>query len=468
MRVSYPILGVATLDNWLFLSGGGGSAKTGIKNTVDVYRIDTREDEKLFHKTMCLDTGTQLVTGLSISPDGTLMALSVAMSCWIFEIDRTEKTLQTVVKIRTDFSPQSDTEQSCVAFAGNATLLTGGQDGVVRIWKLFRDSDTGLPNSSALQCPLGADVKDASRMTLPSIGNQYTHETNSIMLMHEYRGHTQRIRQIAVEPFTRNLIATSAEDQSCHLWRLADIQRVHKFQPPPRLEIAPRAQFRCLLFADHGQTLYTVMSPSRGTSHVLKWKPQDPIQIRDDVWPWHCTASLPISEASPVVTIAVSGSHRLLAVGSAAGEVSVLRCDTMEVHKRCVGHDFAVTGLAFVAKTEAEYVLISAGADSAVMGHRVPLLVPSALTLIDLLTNGLCFVLATIFGASFAVSLVLVLLGLVKLNGVHPWSGFLDVQRGVYDSTEALVAMGGCTLALIIGLVFLFVNYRQKAQGLGA
>lgn len=69
MRVNYPILGVASTDKLLFLSGGGGSARTGIQNAVDVYGLHTDENEKLFHKTMSIDTSIHLASGISVSPD---------------------------------------------------------------------------------------------------------------------------------------------------------------------------------------------------------------------------------------------------------------------------------------------------------------------------------------------------------------------------------------------------------------
>ena len=70
-----------------------------------------------------------------------------------------------------------------------------------------------------------------------------------------------------------------------------------------------------------------------------------------------------------------SPDSRLVAIGSAGGEVSILSTDnnTFELHKSCTPHDFAVTGLVFIEKSQEQHVLISTGADKIVMGHNVPI-----------------------------------------------------------------------------------------------
>lgn len=196
-----------------------------------------------------------------------------------------------------------------MTFVGNFTLITGGQDSVVRVWKLYRNAErtNALPDAKPLICPLGADANQQyTPDAVPVVGNQLTNEGTTVMLSYEYRGHGNRIRQIDVDTFSRNLVATSSQDQTCHLWRLSDMQRVHRFEMKDiPIELAPKSQYRCLRFADAGQTLYTVLSPPRGASIVVRWKPRDRYQKLEHDWPWDCVSAKTSVHSSPIGSLAI-------------------------------------------------------------------------------------------------------------------------------------------------------------------
>lgn len=174
---------------------------------------------------------------------------------------------------------------------GNGTIITGGQDGVIRVWQLHLEESTSPSSVStgtthANNCPL-LDPTEAENETKnnmgntttrigPSVGAQLT-KINSdrrvtIVLKAEYRGHRGRIRDIAIDGFSRNLVCTSAEDQTCHLWRLTTMSEVFRLpidHPRLRNSLAPRTQFRAMVFHSTGSRLYVALSAPRGSNFVV-------------------------------------------------------------------------------------------------------------------------------------------------------------------------------------------------------
>lgn len=287
--------------------------------------------------------------------------------------------------------------QTCAWFVGDSTILTGGEDGVVRVWRLSRDATAAQQatcTAAALDCaPSDAAASAPSEPPLPPAQPQVgdavvSSETNTLVtLEREYRGHSKRIRAVHVDPAHRNLVVSSSEDQSCHLWRLTETSALFQFSKDDALDTAlqllhlkpltgPRKhQFRCARFAPSGQFLYTVLTPARGDSILLKWAPETPAQTRESEWRWNVVAAA-VAGDKPVASLCVSDDDRFVCTAAVSGDVRVFRTHTLRPYAKVSReqHSFAITGMSFARSDDpraTRFHLVSGGADKQLLRHDV-------------------------------------------------------------------------------------------------
>ncbi|EQC26451.1 hypothetical protein SDRG_15732 [Saprolegnia diclina VS20] len=388
MQVSYPILGLGQAKQLVAICGGGGSARTGVKNTVDVYAAPTATTG--YTLLGSADTGTELASGLAISPDSSLLAVSINASCWLYAIayeeTKSDFALTLLVKFRTDFAG-AESGQSSVCFVGNHTLLTGGEDSVIRSWSIATNVTTkGWATAPAL---------DGAPDMTPALGDSAIGDTSYVQLVGEFKAHTKRIKQIHVDAFSRQLVVSSDEAASCHLWWLHEGAAItcslsqadalaacfaaypKSVPPPPKgAKQAPtvfKHQFRCVRFAPNGQFLMTVLSPPRGDAFLLKWVPVTTSQVDAASWQWQI-AAIAVAGNEPVGSCCISVDGELVATATASGEVQTFSTANLEKVRReqlSEEHTFAVTGMAFVPQGDDRYRLCTAGADKRLLVHAV-------------------------------------------------------------------------------------------------
>lgn len=384
-------MGLSYARGLFAICGGGGSLKSGIKNTVDIYQLSDT-DPTGFSKQISGDTGLELASGVAFSHDGQLIAVSVSAGCWVYALNLKEKTITLLVKFRTDFHDE-DSSQSCARFVGNSTILTGGEDGVVRIWRLSQDPskpEKAVGTAKALSVPeerdLHANVVTEER---PKLGDCVINGNNMVTLTREYRGHTKRIRDIDVDLSHRNLVSSSSDDQSCHLWRLAEVTPICKLFKDDALDIAlqrlpikpivgPRKHiFRCVRFSNSGRRLYTMLTPARGDSILIKWKPETIVQESEEQWSWVVDQAA-IAGEKPVASLCVSQDDCFICAAAVTGEMKVFLASTLQQYtiKSTSQHSFAITGMSFapsVDKNAPHFYLVSGGADKNLLRHEIPL-----------------------------------------------------------------------------------------------
>jgi WD40 repeat protein len=355
----------------------------------DIYQLSDT-DPTGFTMEITADTGLELASGVAFSHDGQLIAVSVSAGCWVYALDLKEKTIKLLVKFRTDFH-EEDSSQTCARFVGNSTILTGGEDGVVRVWRLSRDPsarEKKVGTAKALAVPEERNmhakvVVDES----PKLGDSVINESSMITLTREYRGHTKRIRDIDVDLSHRNLVASSSEDQTCHLWRLTEMTPICKFSKDDALDIAmqrlpmkpvvgPRKHlFRCVRFANSGRRVFTVLTPARGDSILIKWKPETIAQESEEQWSW-VVEKAAIAGDKPVASLCVSQDDRFVCTAAVTGEVKVYLASTLQQYKKTSTeqHTFAITGMSCAPpadKQEPVFHLVTGGADKNLLRHEI-------------------------------------------------------------------------------------------------
>lgn len=283
--------------------------------------------------------------------------------------------------------------QSTACFVGNSTILTGGEDGVVRVWSFKREvssADRANGTASALNCSSpehGGHTE--SVIETPKVGDVAVGGNAMVTLTREYCGHTKRIRGVNVDLSHRNLVVSSSEDQSCHLWRLTEDAPIWKFSKDDALDLAfqtlptkslpgPRKhQFRCVQFANNGRTLYTVLTPARGDSILLKWVPESITQENTEQWRWVVDASA-IAGDKPVASLCVSQDDKFVCTAAVSGDMKVFLASTLQPYKKISQeqHTFAITGMSFAPSPDKNSPfchLVSGGADKYLLRHDIPL-----------------------------------------------------------------------------------------------
>lgn len=339
--------------------------------------------------------------------------MSVNSACWLYELDKKEKSMKLLVKFRTDFATE-ESSQTCACFVGNSTILTGGEDGVVRVWRLNRDptaTEKAVGTAAALDCSTAASSSPSAKHNhdepatppqLPEVGNAVVSGTSNtlVTLAREYKAHTKRIRDLHVDASHRNLVVSSSEDQTCHLWRLTEDSTLYQFSKDDALDIAfdmlkskpptgPRKhQFRCARFANNGRRLYTVLTPARGDSILVKWKPETIAQTSEAQWRW-VVESVAIAGDKPVASLCVSHDDDFVCTAAVSGDIKVFRTDNLQPYKKISTeqHAFAITGMSFAfanggdavttaadktAKENQVFHLVSGGADKNLLRHDIP------------------------------------------------------------------------------------------------
>ncbi|KAI9983617.1 hypothetical protein PInf_007682 [Phytophthora infestans] len=476
MQVKYPIMGLSYARGLLAICGGGGSLKSGIKNTVDIYKLSDT-DPTGFSKEITADTGLELASGVAFSHDGQLIAVSVSAGCWVYALNLKEKTITLLVKFRTDFHDE-DSSQSCARFVGNSTILTGGEDGVVRIWRLSRDPskpEKAAGSAKALTVPDERDLH-ANVVTeeQPKLGDCVIKGANMVTLTREYRGHSKRIRDIDVDLSHRNLVASSSEDQSCHLWRLTEVTPICKFSKDDALDIAlqrlptkpivgPRKHvFRCVRFSNSGRRLYTMLTPARGDSILIKWKPGTIAQESEEQWTW-VVEETAIAGEKPVASLCVSQDDRFVCAAAVTGEIKVFLTSTLRQYtiKSTMQHSFAITGMSFAPSADKQapfYHLLSGGADKSLLRHEIPLEGGIVKSGMEIVTGGLTSAVGATVGLGLnlwmATTLLFILLLFIHaktamlLDG--PLTGFNDLTSLSFDSSDGLVTIGALVASSVV------------------
>ncbi|CAI5708436.1 unnamed protein product [Peronospora effusa] len=484
MLVTYPIMGLSYARGFFAICGGGGSLKSGIKNTVDIYQLSDT-DPTGFTKEITADTGLELASGVAFSHDGQLIAVSVSAGCWIYALDLKNKTMTLLVKFRTDFH-EEESSQTCARFVGNSTILTGGEDGVIRIWRLNRDSfkpEKAVGTAKALAISDEIDPCDEIAVKEQAkLGDCVINGINMVTLTREYRGHTKRIRDIDVDLSHRNLVASSAEDQSCHLWRLTEVTPVCKFCKDDALDIAfqrlstkpmagPRKHlFRCVRFAKSGRRLYTVLTPARGDSILIKWKPETIAQENEEQWSW-VVEETAIAGDKPVASLCVSQDDRFVCAAAVTGEIKVFLASTLQQYKKksTEQHSFAITGMSFappVDKQNPVFHLVSGGADKNLLRHEISLEGGLVKSRMEITVGALKSVVSAIVGFVLNLWMAMLLLFILLLF-IHartgmldsPLAGFNDLASLSFNSSDGLVTIGAFIASTVV--TWLFATYSS-------
>ena len=145
-----------------------------------------------------INTGDELVTNLTVSPDGQWLACGSVQHCKLLDLRAGTGTLteRTVHSFQTDFAEPSP-GQNVVRFQGSDALFTGGDDGQLRYWSI----DSGAEGGGAK----GGGAMASVTLAAATQGEE---------------GHRKPIGSIAIHG-SAGLVATASKDGTCCVWQFA-------------------------------------------------------------------------------------------------------------------------------------------------------------------------------------------------------------------------------------------------------
>jgi len=368
-------------ESFVLLAGGGGSAKSGVRNQIQIAGkggkgalhfdvVDHVETDTAEKSSLC----SALVTG--DLHDSVVVAAALGGLCRIYTVtsgneivteEQTEKDkkkgppkglsglkFEQAVEFEADFSTGEDGPSiNCIAIISSGLVVTGGDDGVCRIWSVDF-SGNGTESS---------DAGGASSSSSSSSSSSWT-----ATLEVELKKHTGPIMALSLHP-SEPLLCSASKDGSCIMWnlklgtvlveipRIDGISGVGSVASPIKDSkgnpISANIECRGCCFSQDGTFLYSLQCGRRGSvSNLIKW---DFKEGRSS--PTKDEKSHMVVEAVPskVVVVAKVPSTKLrlsedglyIAVGTSNGEVVVFSTETMAKVKSLQCHDLPVTGLGF-------------------------------------------------------------------------------------------------------------------------
>ncbi|XP_077638636.1 guanine nucleotide-exchange factor SEC12 isoform X2 [Lonchura striata] len=353
-------------------AGGGGAAKTGIRNGVHFLQLEQiggRLSASLLH---CHDTETRATMTMALAGD--VIAAGQDNSCHILRFSLQEPEapvpaacragsgergarrrrgasggaaggaqgparevrVESLQRVRTDFSP--DALQKAVRFSADGALLaTGGADGFLRLWEF-----------------------PSMKKTL------------------EFRAHNGEIEDIALGP--DNKVVTAGRDFQCCVWQqdqLVTGLRWHENLPgiPDKAYRYQACRFGAVEGSAGALRLYTVQVP-----HKRERRPP-PCYLTK----WDGKSFLPLLTrpcGSEVVScLSISDSGTFLGLGTVTGSVAIhIAFSLQRLYYVKEAHGIVVTDVAFVPESRPgrellgghEAALLSVAVDSRCKLHLLP------------------------------------------------------------------------------------------------
>ncbi|XP_039259312.2 guanine nucleotide-exchange factor SEC12-like [Styela clava] len=367
-RLDYPIYACSVLDdNHIVVAGGGGAAKTGVPNAVDILKIEKIGRVVQADPVERLETGDTASMNISVLNQGkdAMLAVGLGGKCSVYSVvkksaaggDNTTTNLKQrkskkksqpvgpdenkqehytfnlLRTLETDFS--SDPLQKAVRISKDGKLLvTGGSDGYVRCW------------------------------SLPDFTKRFsTH------------GHKDDVTDVDISPDGLHVVSV-ARDGGASIWNSVNGNKEIDLHSAWNLKMVTRGyRFRCCRYASviedkTSYVLFTAHAPVRAGRGADKKAPQGCLTK------WarkraNGTENSKNSVLSPVIiqftgkeaisSLAVSNDGVFLGLGFMEGSVAIYISFSLQCVKKISSlHGIFVTGVSFLPNTEAVVAITGA------------------------------------------------------------------------------------------------------------
>lgn len=348
--------------SYLLLAGGGGSAKSGITNSIqiatynesktgydviDYLKTDTDDHSVLCNSVSCGYMYNRSVICAVISNKCRIYFVSylndsdTATAAATTDDDKESVVLNQAklkvtrfVEFESDYAAESPCVNASYVMKTSPTIVTAGDDGICRLWQICQSTNAGV-----------ATWKAAKR--------------------HELLGHKGPIMAVSIDS-EEKLLCTASKDGSCKIWFVStgamaiDIPHATGLGGSV-IDSKKSIECRGCCFSSSGESLYTLQCVKGTASNLILWSFQRGISTSNGSRSRSSGSGdeIDLSEikAVPVKTVLVSkvpctrlsinDCGEYIAVGIADGALSVFSSDSLKKTTHVTCHDFSVTGIGF-------------------------------------------------------------------------------------------------------------------------
>jgi WD40 repeat protein len=306
LSVQLPLLCVAfdASRSVVLSGGGGGSAKTGIKNEAVLLSVTPTHTLQVLSR---LDVGADAVAAVALHPRQPLCAVGAAHRVLLATFGDKAKSLRLVRTFRCESKPEHELRALVFSRSGSQ-LASGGADGVVRLWAVdgAGDDSSATKKTKAKKGASASASEDGDRAVAQlQLGSE--------------------VQTIDFAPDDTLVLAASTA--LLRIWKVASAQLVAEIACPTSAH-----RFRGAGFALDAATLITGhMRPATrsadGESLLTMWHvdgaQREPLKAASVVAATrihreHHTALAVSSDGKHVVTATASGKVSATAIGSAS------------------------------------------------------------------------------------------------------------------------------------------------------
>jgi len=320
--------------------GGGGSAKTGVNNKVQIV-ISSVEGKRMVN----IDTGEDVGVGVALHQVDDLLWVLIAIG------DRVCIYVLPVFEIR---EPELETEGEGNARASIGTAKLMAETTIGEKYGSNAVDFNSMGSLFAVGCENG--MLCVFKLSLNGIDDEVVVTKHA-----ELEGHIKAICSVTFHPKNPTILASSAKDGSCRVWDLAEKKcldvlscKAHDpSQKPPENPPKPgQLLVRGCAFGDlDGRTIYTVQSKRKGNGFLSVWRL---VQVTTPSGADTVEQKSVFQERNrisiaqyPVSAMSLSGDFSTLAFGDTDGTVTLLSTETMKPIKSWATiHDLPVTCIA--------------------------------------------------------------------------------------------------------------------------
>eukprot|EP00611_Tribonema_gayanum_P032545 TRINITY_DN9791_c0_g1_i1.p1 TRINITY_DN9791_c0_g1~~TRINITY_DN9791_c0_g1_i1.p1 ORF type:complete len:514 (+),score=174.41 TRINITY_DN9791_c0_g1_i1:53-1543(+) len=382
----------------ILVGGGGGKGKTGVVNRITAVFVNSLDgsgpDVDFLHETDTHDVPVALAVEASsrllaaainhevimyaIKPDGL-----VKLACHAANMQQQGACVNSVA-----FAPAGQADGDSGG-GGDAALLlaTGGDDGVVRVWRVIiseqhlaqacaahpvqepaQQEDTSAMTQEQLREKAKADRGKARTPQYPSLEAECWLRVEQVA---QLQGHAREVCCVRWHPDADSgLLASASKDGTCRVWSwrspgapLQVLQAVSGL-PPGLAPAQARMECRSCAFCPSGESLYTVQHVVRQAPYLTRWALQQGAQGG-----LACVPVRAVKAAdAPVGHMALRPDGKRLAVGDNAGRVTLFDAPALIRMRSYAAHDLPLVSLAFadtaIAGKLAGYDLVCGSPDN--------------------------------------------------------------------------------------------------------
>ncbi|KJE91900.1 hypothetical protein CAOG_02962 [Capsaspora owczarzaki ATCC 30864] len=318
MKAAYPLYAATVLASGaLVIAGGGGASNTGVPNGAEILvptnpsaqAVAQTPGTALFRHACGIARGDRAIMNVAAHPTEPILAAGMD-ELFALDAESAEQTGEVV----SDFAPTEPFQKSCNFSANGKHLVTGGTDGMARVW-----------------------------------------DAKSRELLHSFATGGHRLKTVDISPDS-SWVAAISETKEMTIWSLKTAQLTHTLKSDPKWNSAKDYKIQAGRFATQpdGQVVFiSAHSLPKHQSRLVKWNTSSWTPIG---------RSIIVLGPVPITAMNVSPNGAFVGVGDAEGSVAVVDVASWTISARVDNlHELFITALAF---TQSGSHLVSVSADT--------------------------------------------------------------------------------------------------------